>query len=114
MDNNNHNNSPQFTPPPQPSGSNPYGETPPNNNAFVMGIVSLVASFFCAPFNIIFGFIAVAQANKAAKLGHETSSTKNGRIMGIIGIILGIAFTILSIILVAVYWSQIIDAFDVY
>ncbi|HNX14871.1 MAG TPA: zinc-ribbon domain-containing protein [Oscillospiraceae bacterium] len=60
--------------------------------ALVWGIVAVV---FCQlPLSFIFGIIGQNKVKEAEKMGIENGMVKAGRIMSLIGLILGIAFTV--------------------
>ena len=61
-------------------------------SALVWGIVAVV---FCQlPLSFIFGIIGQSKAREAAQKGIENGMVKAGRIMSMIGLILGIVFTV--------------------
>jgi ABC-type phosphate/phosphonate transport system permease subunit len=86
----NPNNGGQFNP---DSFFNPYQRQDScGKTAQTFGIVALVGILFCWPLAIIFGALAMSNAKRsAAALRYECPEAKTGRIMGLIGLILGIA-----------------------
>ncbi len=59
--------------------------------AQTFGIIALVSLLFCQILSIIFGALAMSNAKKSvAALGFECSEAKNGRVMGLVGLIVGI------------------------
>ena len=80
---------------------------PDEKNATTMGILSIVLAFCCAPFNIIFGIIGIVKvnagmadyiANPDAYLPSSYAKLKSAKTLAIIGIIIGILFTLYSIL----------------
>ena len=93
-----------------PYGQNPYGQYPygqypygypqqpvTNNNAkncFTMGLLSVVFIFLMQILSIVFGALALNYAKKAQnEMGYECPDVKNGRLMGLIGLIVGSIIT---------------------
>ncbi len=99
-----------------PYGYNNYSSGKyPGSNAFTFGLLALIFSAFALcltpTISIVFGILAIAEANRAKKFMCANSRTKSGKIMGIIGIVLSVAlfafFLILFIILVAAYPNEV-------
>lgn len=98
-----------------PYGYNNYSSKYPGSNAFTFGLLALIFSAFSLcltpTISIVFGILAIAEANRARKFMCDNSHTKSGKIMGIIGIALSVAlfvfFFILFIIWVAVYPNEV-------
>ena len=88
-----------------PYGQNPYGQPPyshpsqpiaSNNakNCFTMGLLSIVCIFVMQILSIIFGALALNYAKKSKiEMGYECPDAKNGRLMGLIGLIIGSILT---------------------
>ena len=107
MENNNNKNQGQNM------NSNPFQfrpAAPSSTAALVLGIVSLVTFFCYGIVGIVLGIIAIAQANKSIQASNENpgmysessiGNAKAGKIMGIIGIILG-ALVLLYVIFIFV------------
>lgn len=97
------------------------GRLPNHQSALILGIVSIVLSFCCSIFALIPGIIGLVQANGAKKLyeeepgGYSASSysqIKTSRILNIIGIVLGILFTIYTAYTWNETWPQIMEAIE--
>jgi len=74
------------------------------STARTLGIVGIFVTLcFCQLAGIILGIIAFKKArNSARTLGYETSDAAVGRVLGIVSVVLGCLFIIVSIIYVAV------------
>ena len=94
----NYTSPPIYPPPVYPAYNVPPVNATPNNNAFVLGLISLISALICfglLPIPLVLGILAILQANKANRLGFKTRNTKSGKIMGIIGIALGCISSVL-------------------
>lgn len=78
----------------------------PNSTAvLVLGIVSIVLSCCCSIFGSILGIVGLVLAKNATKLYNENpnqydgfNNVKTGKILNIIGIILGLVMVIVTIV----------------
>lgn len=78
----------------------------PNSTAvLVLGIVSIVLSCCCSIFGSILGIVGLVLANNATKLYNENpdqydgfNNVKTGKILNIIGIVLGLIMIIITIV----------------
>lgn len=76
---------------------NPYGQFPyvppqdsKGNTAQTLGIIALISIMFCQLLSIILGAIAMANAKQSAMmLQYESSPAKNGRVCGLVAVIIG-------------------------
>ena len=84
-----------YTPTPDPSAGRGHALA-----SLILGIASLVFCWFYGT-SIISGIIGIVQSNKAAAAGNISGMRKAGKVMSIIGMILGIIFLILIIIGIA-------------
>jgi hypothetical protein len=87
---------------------------PGASTVMTMGIISIVGSFVCCgPFAAIFSIIGLTKARTAEKLYHENpdqytdySNVKTGRILSYIGL----ALSLISLVLLIIYFGVIIAA----
>ena len=93
-------------------------QTLPNSTLIlVMGILSIVGCCCYGLPGLIFAIIAIVLANKATKLYMEApenysgyGNVKAGKIMGIIGIVLSIAFVLIIIWVISAFgWETLQD-----
>ena len=84
-------------------GQNPYGYPPiyqqpvsdsNAKNCHMMGLLSIVCLFVMQILSIVFGALALNYAKKSKmEMGYECADAKNGRLMGMIGLIIGSILT---------------------
>ena len=85
---------------------------PKRTSVLVFGIlsVSFLCTFWLSFLSIIFGFIARGKSNAFLDAGQPVSGkVKVGRILGTVGGIVGIVFTVLAPIIIAAYVILIVQ-----
>ena len=96
-----------------PYAQSPYGQfpyTPPQdpkgNTAQTLGIIALISIMFCQLLSIVLGAIAMSQAKQSlTMLQYESSPAKNGRVCGLIAVIIGalsVGFTLFFVMLMVI------------
>lgn len=81
---------PIYGPPPGPPGQPAYGQPPPATpGTNVMAILALIFAFVFAPLGIVFGVIGRRQIDRTGE---------GGRGLATAGLVLGIIFTVISIL----------------
>ena len=81
------------------------------NNIFTLGILSFVFAFFINIVAIILGIIGLSKAKalKAENGGILEGKANTGRILSLLGLILGIVFTAIGIIAVVAFILLIVE-----
>ena len=75
----------------------------PGSNAFTFGLLSMIFSAFSfcltPTVSIVFGILAIAEANRAKKFFRSGSSTGSGKVMGILGIVISVVLFVFCLFL---------------
>ena len=69
------------------NGSGKAPKAPSSATPFVLGLLSLLTAFLCAPVSLVLGIIGIVKANKFKRLAISDGKSDAGWILSLLGVI---------------------------